>query len=151
MEAGAGGQWLLTCLMVRFPSSIQPARGCSLRAAAGRAEIHQVSHRKQVSLPPLPCLLFPPPFLFFAGGGGAGGAPRQCQVSQPSSPSLWEVGSGEATVRPALISNRSAGMELLAEPGRGTASPIRGKGRAAESIKAAAYTRIRKAFKDLKD
>lgn len=65
---GAGGQWLLTCLMVRFPSSIQPARGCSHRAAVGRAEIHQVSHRKQVSLPPLPCLFFPHPFYSLLGG-----------------------------------------------------------------------------------
>lgn len=71
--AGAGGQWLLTCLMVRFPSSIQPAGGCSLRAAVGRAQIHQVSHRKQVSLPPLSCLLFPHthtlPFYSLLGGG----------------------------------------------------------------------------------
>lgn len=73
--AGLGGQRLLTCLMVRFPSSIQPARGCSHCAAPGSAQIHQVSHRKQV-FPPLLLpdfffllLIFPPPFLSFAGGG----------------------------------------------------------------------------------
>lgn len=71
--AGLGGQRLLTCLMVRFPSSIQPARGCSHRAAPGSAQIHQVSHRKQV-FPPLLLPIFYyyyffPPFLSFAGGG----------------------------------------------------------------------------------
>lgn len=73
--AGLGGQRLLTCLMVRFPSSIQPARGCSHCAAPGSAQIHQVSHRKQV-FPPLLLpdfffllLIFSPPFLSFAGGG----------------------------------------------------------------------------------
>jgi len=50
-----GGQRLLTCLMVGFPSSIQPAGSCSHCAAVGRAEIHQVSHRKQ--LPPPSALL----------------------------------------------------------------------------------------------
>jgi len=69
---------------------------------------------------------------------------------QPSFPSLLKAGSGEATVGPALVSNGSPGMQELAGSGRGITSPIRRKGREAEHIKKAAYTRIRKALEDLK-
>lgn len=64
--AGPNGQLLLTCLMVRFPSSIQPAKGCSHHVAVGRAKIHQVSPHS------CPSIISPHPPLFYPllGAGG---------------------------------------------------------------------------------
>lgn len=85
------------------PSSRQRAAHTTLLSAG----------QKSIKFPPTPApLLFPPTPLFFILCSGRGETLflRQCQVSQSSFPSLLKVRSGEATVRLALISNRSPGM-----------------------------------------
>lgn len=85
-------RWLLTCLMVRFPSSIQPARAAHSALLSARQKSINFPTVEQVSLPPLSCRLFPPPRSFYSWPGGA---LRQCQVSQGSFlPSLWKWAAG---------------------------------------------------------
>lgn len=62
-------RWLLTCLMVRFPSSIQPARAAHSALLSARQKSINFPTVEQVSLPPLSCRLFPPPALFILGRG----------------------------------------------------------------------------------